>query len=70
MSVYQLTPKELYQSYTNQVDPNDLVSQGRTTLATRLMVDEKMTDKDAYYAADQIFQYAQGLIENRGTATA
>ncbi len=63
MSVYQMTPREMYESYTAQSDPQDLINRGRTPIATQLMVQEGLDDKSAYYAADMILQYAEQLIE-------
>lgn len=63
MSVYQLTAKEIYESYAQGVDPADLVGQSRIQLATRLRVEEGLTQEEAYYAADQMLVYSRQRVE-------
>ena len=63
MSVYQLTPKEIYDTYIEGEDPAEVVQEGRSNLATRLRVDEGLSQEEAYHAADQILAYARDLIE-------
>ncbi len=65
MSVYELTPTELWQAYAEGRDPQDVLDEGRTKLATWLQVEQGMTDKDAFYAADQIRTHAQNLLQQR-----
>jgi hypothetical protein len=59
MSMYELTPQELYETYTEGVDPQRLIDLGRDKIATQLMVEEQLDEEEAYYAADQILVYAQ-----------
>ena len=63
MSVYQLAPKELYVTYMEERDPAEVVQESRTDLATRLRVDEGLSQEEAYHAADQILAYARDLVE-------
>ena len=63
MSVYQLTAREIYDTYASGITPDQVMAQGRTTLATRLMVEEGLTEADAYYAADQMMEHAQRIID-------
>jgi|GEM_PF-2197603 len=63
MSVYQLTAKELYNSYAQGVNPSDLLSQSRIDLATRLRVEEGLKQEEAYHAADQMLAYARQQVE-------
>ena len=68
MSVYQMTPLEMYESYTAQADPRELLNRGRTAIATHLMTSEGLDDKSAYYAADMILQHAEKLVEQQQQA--
>ncbi len=61
MSVYQLNAREIYDTYTPNQDPAALIAEGRTELATRLRVEEGLSQEDAYYAADQILAYAREI---------
>ncbi len=70
MSVYQLTPREIYQSYIeDNTDPATILDTGRTALASRLRVEEELAEEEAYFATDQIMAYAQQLQdEEEGVA--
>lgn len=59
MSVYQMDAREIYEAYTADISPADLLSEGREAIANRLMVERQMPEKAAYYAADQILVYAE-----------
>jgi len=61
--VFELSPVELYDTYTPDTDPQQLLELGRSDLATSLMVDEEMDQKAAYYVADHILEYAENAIE-------
>ena len=63
MSVYQLTAKELYDRYAEEVNPSDLLRQSRIDLATRLRVEEGLKQEEAYHAADQMLAYARQQVE-------
>ncbi len=63
MSVYQLSAAELYEAYRNHRSPQELVGEGRTQIATRLMVDEQLDQEAAYFAADRIMEYAQKIVD-------
>jgi hypothetical protein len=67
MSVYQLTSKELYESYMQGVEPAELLEQSRIDLATQLRVEEGLKQEEAYYAADQMLAYARQLLEAQTT---
>jgi hypothetical protein len=64
VSIYELTPRELFDTYIGDKDPAQVVEESRTDLATRLRVDEGLTQEEAYHAADQILAYAMDLIES------
>ena len=59
MSVYQMSASELYQAYANEVDVMDFINLDRDDIAERLMAEEGLDDKSAYYAADRMLEYAQ-----------
>jgi hypothetical protein len=63
MSVYQLTSKELYDSYMQDVELTALLRQSRIDLATQLRIEEGLKQEEAYYAADQMLAYARQLVE-------
>lgn len=58
-----LTPEEIFNTYVKGADPHDLIAQGRTAIASRLMVEHKLKDAAAYFAADQILVHAHEMIE-------
>lgn len=62
-TVYQLNAREIYDTFAAQDDPADLIDQGRTSIAARLMVDEGLDEEAAYHAANQILLYADEEIE-------
>lgn len=61
-SVYELTPGEIYASFIEDETAQVLMDQGRTRIASRLMVDEKLSESAAYFAADRILQVAESEI--------
>jgi hypothetical protein len=63
LSLYELTAQEIYFSYTENQDPQELMTLGRTDLATRLQVEHDLNQEDAFYAADEILKHAQTLME-------
>jgi hypothetical protein len=63
MSVYQLSAREIYDTYAGDQTPADLLGQSRIDLATRLRIEEGLKEEEAYYAADQMLAYARQLIE-------
>lgn len=55
---YERTANEVYAAYAEQWGPEEIVNMGRTEIASRLMVEEGLTQDAAYFAADQILQIA------------
>lgn len=64
MSVYQMDARQIYEAYTADIAPADLLNQGRNAIANRLMIEEKMPEKAAFYAADQILVYAEHIEDD------
>ena len=59
MSVYQLTPREIYQTYIeDSTDPATVLSTSRVELASRLRMEEELAEEDAYFATDQMILLA------------
>jgi hypothetical protein len=56
---YERTANEVYAAYAEQWDPQDIVNMDRTEIASRLMVEEGLTEEAAYFAADQILRIAE-----------
>lgn len=65
MSLYELSPKEVYDTYTAEVPPETLLKQARSQIASDLMINEKLDQESAYYAADLILEHAQRKSSNR-----
>jgi hypothetical protein len=65
MSIYELSPKEIYDTYAQSVEPADLIGLSRNELAAQLRVDEGLKQEEAYYAADQLLAYSQRIIESK-----
>jgi ribosome-associated translation inhibitor RaiA len=57
--VYELTAREIYDAYSDQIDRADLNNLDRNAIASQLMLNEGLDQETAYYAADQILQVAQ-----------
>ena len=56
---YERTANEVYAAYAEQWDPEEIVNMDRTEIASRLMVEEGLTQDAAYFAADKILQVAE-----------
>jgi hypothetical protein len=63
VGIYQLAPREIYDTYMGDQDPAQVIQESRTDLATRLRVEKGLSQDDAYYAADQILAYARDQVE-------
>jgi len=61
--LYKMTPRELYDAYADQTEPDQLLTFDRDYLAARLMVDKQLDRETAYYTADQILIFAQEISE-------
>lgn len=55
---YELSDEEVYATYIENENPSEIFDQGRTEIATRLMVTEGLNQEAAYMAADKILQVA------------
>jgi hypothetical protein len=58
-SVYQLSTREIFDTYMDQVDVTKLLNRSRIDIATELMTNEGLDQEAAYYAADEILVFAQ-----------
>lgn len=65
MSVYELSAREIYDAYGNTATPEEILDQGRTAIANRLMREEGLTDEEALYAADQMLELAQEVLDEQ-----
>jgi hypothetical protein len=65
MSLYELSPKEVYDTYIGETEPEKILEQGRTQIAADLMVNAKLEQESAYYAADLVLEHAQTMINNK-----
>lgn len=57
--IYELSLKELYDTFTPARDPLNILEQGRNDLAAELMAEDKIEQKAAYYIAGKIVEYAE-----------
>lgn len=60
--IYELTPEEMYETYTPSQDPQSLLDQGRSEIANSLMVEDGIEQKAAYYISDRILEYAENAV--------
>lgn len=58
-NIYELTPRELFDSYATDLKPEELSDLDRDAIAAELMTKEGLSQNAAYYAADQILVYVQ-----------
>jgi hypothetical protein len=65
MDVYEFSAEELYGAYCKNMDPHDVMNEGRAALAARLQTEHSLKQKPAFYAADEILTHAQRLIDIR-----
>jgi len=63
--VYELTAREVYATYAKGQDPAQILEEGRTNIASRLMLNEGLTEEAAYFAADQMLRVAVEKTEPR-----
>jgi ribosome-associated translation inhibitor RaiA len=61
-AVYELSARELYDAYADQASPEDMIRRDRDNFAAELMLEEKLEQGAAYYAADQILEHAQEIL--------
>ena len=61
--VYQLSAREIFDTYMDQADMAELLNRTRTDIATELMARAGLDQEAAYYAADEILVYAQETAE-------
>jgi ribosome-associated translation inhibitor RaiA len=57
--VYELTAREIYDTFSDRVDRADLDNLDRNAIASKLMLDEGLDQETAYHVADQILQVVQ-----------
>ena len=62
VSIYELSAREIYDTYAQQANPAELLNQSRMDLAARLRLAEGLSQEEALYAADQIQAQAQQII--------
>jgi hypothetical protein len=65
MNVYELTAEELYAAFFKNVEPLNILNEGRTAIAARLQTEHKLKSDAAFYATDEILTYAQQLLDRR-----
>lgn len=59
MSIYEMSPTELFDTYAEGIDPADLVAEGRNNIAIRLRADEGLSQEAAFHVTDQILIEAE-----------
>jgi hypothetical protein len=68
MNVYEFTAEELYAAFFKNVEPQNVLNEGRTVIAARLQTEHKLKSDAAFYAADEILTHAQDLLDRREQA--
>jgi hypothetical protein len=63
MNVYEMSAEELYDAFCKNMDPQEIVDQGRTALAARLQTEHGLKQDPAFYAADEVLSHAQFLLD-------
>jgi ribosome-associated translation inhibitor RaiA len=58
-NIFDLTPRELFDSYYMDLSPEEVSELDRDAIATELMTKEGLSQQAAYYAADQILVHVQ-----------
>jgi hypothetical protein len=62
MIVRDLDAQEVYATYVEDKTPSQLLDEGRTDIASRLMVEQGLSQEEAFFAADKILQAAQEIL--------
>lgn len=62
---HELSAEEVYGTYVEDIEPEELINQGRTGIANSLMIKEGLNQDAAYFAADQILRVAQRKIDSQ-----
>lgn len=62
-NIYDLTPREMFDSYYMDLTPEEVSDLDRDGIATELMTKEGLSQQAAYYAADQILVHIQERSE-------
>jgi hypothetical protein len=60
IDIYRMSSRELYEEFVGDMEPTDLLDEGRDRLAMRILLDHELSEEDALYAADQILNFALG----------
>jgi len=60
--IYELSAREIYDTYAQQANPAELLERDRMDLASSLQVAEGLSQEEALHAADQIQAHAQEII--------
>lgn len=63
MSLYALSPRELYDAYAEEASPAELLDRERVDIARDLMLKKGLDPRAAHYVADQMLRYAQEMGE-------
>jgi hypothetical protein len=63
MNVYEMAAEELYDAFCKNMDPQEVINQGRTAIAARLQTERGLKQDPAFYAADEVLTHAQFLLD-------
>jgi ribosome-associated translation inhibitor RaiA len=63
---YELSADEIYATYAKGWQPEDIVQMDHTEIASRLMVEQGLTQDAADFAADQILLVAERINDQEG----
>lgn len=62
--IYELSARELYQTYADDVMPDVWLERSRDEIAAELMTEAELSQGDAFYVADQILVVAEEIVDN------
>jgi hypothetical protein len=63
-----MTGSELYAAYGNEIPHEDFINLERDDIARRLMDEEGLDEKSAYYATDRMLEFANGQVRGGFTS--
>lgn len=62
--LYERTAREIYEAYAGDVMPDVWLERSRDEIAADLMRDDKLSQGDAFYVADQLLVVAEELVDD------
>ena len=67
--MYELSKEEIFATYIGERQPEELIKESRGKVAANLMVNHKLSQDAAYYAASVMLEHAQEMVNNQQNGT-